>query len=254
MKKTNILIFNNIFLLKKLRIIIAVIIPFFLISSMFVYSFGVQQIIYSSDNLNIIKPVSSIQLSKELISSHIKIWKHSYEVDFNNWTSLEIINNLKDLLTLNIAQEMEMSTNKKEYLEKYLNDVYKALSNSNQKINELTNEIDKYDSKMQLCIMQKENSDSDFFSSIDTQDDSQMQNAINISKENAKCIWENKVEVNSRKALLTTITYYDNLLQKKYDYILPKKDIIIKHFDLMKDNLLEELFRTREVLLKNYNN
>lgn len=214
--------------------------------------FGIQQVLDNSSDNIISTRVWSNELSIELINSHIKFWNHN--MDFNeNWsTILWTIKNLKYLLTLNVAQEMDMTENKEKYLNDYLNNIAETLHIANQKIDELDTKISEFDSKMQVCLTQKESSDSDFFYSLEINDDLRMQDAVKSSIENWKCIWENRVEVNYRKVLLSTTSYYNTLLQKKYNYIFPKKDIIITHFDLMKDSLLEELFWTRDALLKNY--
>lgn len=247
---------NNI---KKNQIKIIAWIWIFIIWSFFVYStkivswFGIQQVLGITTSTNTIATVVwTNELSTNLVKNHIRIWVNAIDVDMDNSSLLWIIKNLKYLLMLDVVQEMDMSNDKAGFLDKYLNDIYQILYTSNLSISALNSQISIYSVKMETYAAQKKDSDQNFFYSLETTDDTQMRNAVQKSVENERQIWENRVQVNARKTLSNIIAYYNKLLQKKYDYIYPKKSLIVKNFDLMKDSLLEELFWTREALLKNY--
>ncbi|MEI8252703.1 MAG: hypothetical protein WCG25_02970 [bacterium] len=54
--------------------------------------------------------------------------------------------------------------------------------------------------------------------------------------------------MNAKIVLLDQFTYYADFIKTKYDYLISKKDIIIRNFDFMKNGLLDELVTTKEVL------
>ncbi len=184
------------------------------------------------------------------------VWLHKWvannNFDNNNgaqqeWV-LSLLKNIKNHATISIIAMLEFSAIKEVVLDKYLNDTDQLLNNVWFTTNVLKQDIALLLSDMNDCLNQKDLYDKQFFEAISLYDEIYMNESLQKSIEAQKCIWENRIKMNSKTALLDQLTYYYDFVKIKYEYVQSQQDLIIRNFDFMKNGLLDELITTKEVL------
>lgn len=104
---------------------------------------------------------------------------------------------------------------------------------------------------MQSCINQKDLSDKQYFDALGNYDQKIMETSLNESIGFEKCATENRIQYNAKVSLAQKLVYYLGLLQKKYDVLSQKQDMITKNFEIFRDEILPDLNKIDE-LLKQY--
>jgi len=194
--------------------------------------------------------IQNNNVSLFLVWLHSSIANNSFDINNNiqqEWT-LSLLKNIKEHATISIISMLEFSTIREVVLDKYLADTDKLLSDVWFAINNIKQDISLLQSDMNNCLDEKTLYDKQFFESISLYDQKYMDESLQKSIDAEKCSWENRIKMNAKIVLLDQFTYYADFIKTKYDYLISKKDIIIRNFDFMKNGLLDELVTTKEVL------
>ena len=94
---------------------------------------------------------------------------------------------------------------------------------------------------MQSCINEKSISDKAYFAAIETYDQKTMEASLTDSIEYENCAAENRINYNAKASIAQKIVFYLGLLQKKYDVLFAKQDILTRNFEIFRDNILPDL-------------
>jgi hypothetical protein len=104
---------------------------------------------------------------------------------------------------------------------------------------------------MQSCINEKGVSDKAYFDAIERYDQKTMETSLTNSITYENCATENRIKYNAKASITQKIVFYLGLLQKKYDVIFTKQDIVTKNFEIFRDKILPDLNEI-DTLLQQY--
>jgi len=203
---------------------------------------GIKTIIYDTKTTIITDKKTTIpnEVSLWLIRTHIAIWlKKNYTIEKNS--ELAFIQELEQLALIDIIAGLELSKDKNKFIRDFLSKSDKVINKADIFITQLKQELNLLKSEMDYCNNAKANSDQRYFKSINQYNQIEMEEAIQESQKYWSCATENRIKFNAKTELLNKIIYYYNLLVNKYNFIETKQEIIIKHFDVIKWELLNEL-------------
>ena len=118
-----------------------------------------------------------------------------------------------------------------------------------ERSNQLQSSILKSD--MEACITDKGISDKAYFDAIDRYDQNIMDVSLNDSIKYENCAVENRIQYNAKTSVARKLVFYLWLLQKKYDILFAKQEIVTQNFTIFRDKILPDLNQINE-LLKQY--
>jgi hypothetical protein len=104
---------------------------------------------------------------------------------------------------------------------------------------------------MQSCLVDKTISDKAYFDAIDRYDQNIMEVSLKDSINYETCATENRVQYNAKTGIARKLVFYLGLLQKKYDVLFTKQEIVAQNFDIFRDNILPDLNEI-DALLQQY--
>ncbi len=182
----------------------------------------------------------------------IQIW-NKFETNkwYNSETNpevLEILAKLKYYAWIDIITLLDISRDKPKTLQDFLSQANHTIETSDYFRNNLELEINDNISQLENCSKQKSLSDKSYFQALEKEDLTTMDISINQSKESDKCISTNRIESNSKQAILDKMTFLTNTLAEKYDFLYKKQDIIIANFETIKANISQELSQITDIL------
>lgn len=182
----------------------------------------------------------------------IQIWhkiettkKYTWEI---NPEMIEILSNLKYYAYTDIITLLDISKNKKETLDRYLSESNNTIEKSDYFKDNLELEIEDNISRFEWCSKEKSSSDKDYFQALERQDAIIMDTSIYQSKKADECISKNRIDANSKKALLSKIIFFSSILEEKYNFLYTKQDMIINNFQIIKTDIAGELAQITEIL------
>ncbi|MCF7835385.1 hypothetical protein K9M48_05085 [Candidatus Gracilibacteria bacterium] len=161
---------------------------------------------------------------------------------------INILKKLKDYSSLSIISILEFSSIREMSLKKYMDDTNDLLKDTDFVINDLQQKINILKSDMQDCMDDKNVYDKQYFQALELYDQSYMDESLEKSIYYQKCASENRINMNANIILLDMINHYYTFIKTKYDYIESKQDLILRNFDFMKTDILDELLETKAVL------
>ena len=104
---------------------------------------------------------------------------------------------------------------------------------------------------MQSCLIEKNISDKAYFDAIDRYDQSIMQTSLTDSIAYEICATKNRIQYNAEIGIANKLVFYLGLLQKKYDILFAKQEILAKNFEIFRDGILPDLNEI-DILLQQY--
>ena len=75
-----------------------------------------------------------------------------------------------------------------------------------------------------------------------------MESSLSASLRYGVCMTQKRIESNAKKILLDKIVFYHDSLLKKYTYLEKQQFLLVDHFDLIKDNVLQELVSLKKTI------
>ena len=109
-------------------------------------------------------------------------------------------------------------------------------------------EMEMIKNDMEACITEKDISDREYFEAMQRYDQNIMNTSLADSINYEKCATENRINYNAKSEVLKKLVFYLALLQKKYDILFEKQEIVAKTFDIFQQDLLPDLNEIDEVL------
>lgn len=101
---------------------------------------------------------------------------------------------------------------------------------------------------MQSCIIEKNISDKAYFDAIERYDQDIMETSLTDSIGYENCVAENRIQYNAKIGIMNKLVFYLGVLQKKYDMLFAKQDIVTKNFKIFRDNMLPDLNQIDELI------
>jgi hypothetical protein len=94
---------------------------------------------------------------------------------------------------------------------------------------------------MRQCLLDKDIADRAFFDAVTLNDDLAARSAVENSSRASVCATDYRVQLNALQAQYDKLSFYVAVLEKKYNYILDKRDNIVQYFFVLKSDLLNDL-------------
>ena len=204
---------------------------------------GVGTVIYqdaTADTTTIVAPTMINNLWFEAIQIHLDLANITGEANPEGWELLTL-KTIEDLVRTDIIQALSLSTDRQATLQKHLSDSSNAIEQWAGLIAFINQEISLLQLDMNACTVDKNTADKLYFDSVNNYDQTMAQSALQDSIRNDTCASEKRIEYNAKTYLLDKLTFYAGLLQSKYDLVSTKQDMLINHFDVISDTVLQEL-------------
>jgi hypothetical protein len=184
-----------------------------------------------------------------MIKIHLDIAKILGDINPES-DALSALKTTEELVKTDIIQALELSDKKQETLNKYLTQSQEYLEKGKSIIIFMGQELSLIKIELNSCKVDKTNTDKQYFESVNNYDQNSSEQALQESIKNDACASQKRIEYNAKVYLLDKLTFYEGLLQEKYDLISAKQDTLINHFDVISDNVLTELQTINDTLKK----
>lgn len=180
-------------------------------------------------------------LSYTIIKLHLSIAERDIETADYEWETLTTIKKLEELTKTDVIDMLNLSINKQEALAKYLTECDQNLQKWDTIAAYMKQEMELLKMDMQSCLVDKAISDKAYFEAIDRYDQNIMEVSLNDSIVYETCATENRIQYNAKTSIARKLVFYLGLLQKKYDVLFAKQEIVADNFDVFRDNILPDL-------------
>lgn len=188
------------------------------------------------------------ELSYTIIKLHLILTEKMTEISDYEWETLTTIKRLEELSKTDIIGVLDVSVNKEEALAKYLSDSNKELQKWDAIAAYIKQEMEIFKGDMQSCIVEKNISDKAYFDAIERYDQNIMETSLTDAIGHENCVAENRIQYNAKIGIMNKLVFYLALLQKKYDMLFAKQEVVTKNFKIFRDNMLPELNQIDELI------
>lgn len=128
-------------------------------------------------------------------------------------------------------------------LENYLIDGENILSSLNYLESSLINEESTITSTRNTCEAQLNQANTLYSTSINSNDENWFLSSVESAKEARTCIAEQHVNLASLQALRNKRDRYVQIINARVSYLRNNQDLIIRHYDILKPQLLSNLYK-----------
>lgn len=128
-------------------------------------------------------------------------------------------------------------------LENYLIDGENIVSSLNYLESSLINEESTITSTRNTCEAQLNQANTLYSSSINSNDENWFLSSVESAKEARTCIAEQHVNLASLQALRNKRDRYAQIMNARVSYLRNNQDLIIRHYDILKPQLLSNLYK-----------
>lgn len=128
-------------------------------------------------------------------------------------------------------------------LENYLIDGENILSSLNYLESSLINEESTITSTRNTCEAQLNQANTLYSASINSNDENWFLSSVESAKEARTCIAEQHVNLASLQALRNKRDRYAQIINARVSYLRNNQDLIIRHYDILKPQLLSNLYK-----------
>lgn len=217
-------------------------------ASLTLANYGVKTVIYSKaqpkENQN---TIPANLLAKGLINTQLSIGLQQLNRVAPDQAVI-LLKELQDLALTNIINTLEVSKDKWATLNSYLQASDQAIIQWNFLLWDLNQQALYLKGNIDNCLIEKGVADKEYFDGLNDFNQEVMDTALQDSKKADACASENRIEYNALIEIIKRISYYHQILAGKFDYLSEKEDLIITHFDLIKEDLVRELLNIKITL------
>lgn len=128
-------------------------------------------------------------------------------------------------------------------LENYLIDGENIFSSLNYLESSLINEESTITSTRNTCEAQLNQANTLYSTSINSNDENWFLSSVESAKEARTCIAEQHVNLASLEALRNKRDHYAQIINARVSYLRNNQDLIIRHYDILKPQLLSNLYK-----------
>ncbi len=161
---------------------------------------------------------------------------------------LDTIKTLEILTKTDVITMLDLSDNKEATLAKYLSECNQALQKGNTLSIYLKQEMNILKMNIDACLQDKNISDKAYFDAVGRYDQHIMEVSLADSITYETCATQNRIKYNAQASIANKLVFYLWLLQKKYDVLVAKQDIVTKNFTVFRDNILNDLNEINNLL------
>ncbi len=210
---------------------------------------GIGEILFETENgIQITHSVTSNDIGYTLIALHLMIAdRNIYHGEYQSET-LETIKKLEELTRQDIIETLYVAEDKHIALSAYLSDCQKWLQKWDTIVTYMKQDMNIIKNNMESCITQKNIYDREYFEAMEIYDQKTMESALENAIVEEKCAIEQRIQYNAKAEISRKLVFYLGMLQKKYDMLFEKQEIVAKEFDIFKNKLLPDLNEINKTL------
>ncbi len=213
---------------------------------------GLGNIVFEEKNLQSIEHgIFTTDLSYIITKLHLVIAGKDLDIINYQWEILDTIKKLEELTKTDIIKTLDLAPNKEVALTTYLRDCEQEIQKWEIVSTYLKQEMQIFKSDMEACLTDKNISDKSYFDAVERYDQHIMDTSLTESIKYENCATENRIQYNAKVNVTKKLVFYLGLLQKKYDMLFEKQDIVTKNFTVFRDNILPDLNEI-DILLEQY--
>jgi len=212
---------------------------------------GLWGVIYEDKTTTIASasPVNLInQISFDIIQIHLMIAGENIQWTEYESQLLSITKQVEELTKTNIISILELSDDKQKALQTYITDTQDALQKWDMLMIYSRQDLNIIQSDLKACTVEKNMADKAYFDGLNTYNQTDMDTALQTVVQNDTCISQKRIEYNAKLAIVNKLAVYLGFLQDKYNIIFAKQDLIVNHFDVIKNDILAQLNEINQVL------
>lgn len=203
---------------------------------------GIGEIVFEDNDISATENTLFMnELSYTIIKLHLMLTEKTSEISNYESETLTTIKKLEELSKTDIMGVLDISANKEEALAKYLKESSEELQKWDTIAAYIKQEMEIFKGDMQSCIIEKNISDKAYFDAIERYDQNIMETSLTESIVYENCATENRIQYNAKIGIMNKLVFYLALLQKKYDMLFAKQEIVTKNFKIFRDNMLPDL-------------
>lgn len=192
-----------------------------------------------------------------LLWTQIEIWlnqRNSYSYSFDGGDVLSMQNSLEYRNNYDLVSELEKAWSKKnrlDILDKYITSISTVIATNTKMIESEKSESDKYVQLSNDCKNDAHSKNSEFSAAVKKWDYVTAQKIADEIAQLRSCEAINKVYA---KEHMTYWSSNKNItkLQKKVDYISKNRDTIAEYYEILKPDLLKELYNISQTVKVNF--
>lgn len=203
---------------------------------------GIGEIIFEDNGTTIITNNFLMnELSYTIIKLHLILAEKTSEISNYESETLTTIKRLEELTKTDIIGLLDISADKEDALAQYLKESNEELQKGDAIAAYIQQEMEIFKGEMQSCIIEKNISDKAYFDAIERYDQNIMETSLTDAIGYENCAAENRIQYNAKIGIMNKLVFYLGVLQKKYDMLFAKQDIVTKNFKIFRDNILPDL-------------
>lgn len=203
---------------------------------------GIGDIIFTTATTNVDTNFFIGELSYTIITLHLYIANKS-NIDATSYEgeTLTTIKKLEELTKTDVIELLNLSKDKQGTLNTYLASSFKEIQKWDTISTYIKWEMALLKSDMQSCLIDKNISDKAYFDAVERYDQAIMQTSLTESIQYENCITDNRIKHNAKARIENKLVFYLWLLQRKYEVMFAKQEILANNFDIFRDNILPDL-------------
>ncbi len=188
------------------------------------------------------------ELSYTLTKLHLFIAERNIESANYEWDALTTIKKLEELTKTDVIELLNISADKQKELSKYLTTCDNELQKWDTIAAYMKQEMGILKWDMESCLIEKNVSDKSYFDAIDRYDQKIMETSLKESIQHETCATQNRVQYNAKTSIAQKLVFYLWVLQKKYDVLFAKQEILAQNFQVFRDKILPDLIEIDQLL------
>lgn len=155
----------------------------------------------------------------------------------------------ENFIQTDIAQLLD-SDQREQYLVNYLRDGENLLAELNSQQRNLEVELQTIENKMTSCQSSLDAANALFSISLQNNQENWFYRSVDQAKKARSCLGEQFVMKSATQNLLSKLQSNQHAIEPRFTYLNTNKDIILKHYDILKPSLLAELYKISVMLEK----
>lgn len=155
----------------------------------------------------------------------------------------------ENFIQTDIAQLLD-SDQREQYLVNYLRDGENLLAELNSQQRNLEVELQTIENKMTSCQSSLDASNALFSISLQNNQENWFYRSVDQAKKARSCLGEQFVMKSATQNLLSKLQSNQHAIEPRFTYLNTNKDLILKHYDILKPSLLAELYKISVMLEK----
>ncbi|MEI6672575.1 MAG: hypothetical protein WCL02_04430 [bacterium] len=169
---------------------------------------GIGDIIFIPSPENIENNFSIDEVSYSIIQEHLTIAGIDIKTSNYQEETLMTIKKIEELTKTDIIGILNISTDKKEALAKYLHECDENLQKGDSISAYMRQDMNILKQDMQACIDEKNITDKAYFDAIDRYDQKIMETSLKESISYENCAIENRIQYNAKTSIIQKLVFY----------------------------------------------